>query len=101
LGPLDTAATIRPTVPASGDYDDGEMFGIIGGGSGSTRAKPAPVPLCQPQNPTCCPDANPCRRGGKSVTNCLRYGTAWYSLLRFLIAEKSDNNLFVNIIRVI
>jgi hypothetical protein len=25
LGPFDTAATIRPIVPALGDYDDGEI----------------------------------------------------------------------------
>jgi hypothetical protein len=27
-------------------------------------------------NPTCCPDANPGRRGGKSATNRLSYDTA-------------------------
>jgi hypothetical protein len=27
-------------------------------------------------NPTCCPDANPGRRGGKLATNRLSYGTA-------------------------
>jgi hypothetical protein len=30
LGPLGTAATNRPTVPAPGDYDDGEIGGMIG-----------------------------------------------------------------------
>jgi hypothetical protein len=30
LGPLGTAATNRPIVPAPGDYDDGEICGIIG-----------------------------------------------------------------------
>jgi hypothetical protein len=30
LGPLDTAATNRPIVPAPGDYDDGEIGGLIG-----------------------------------------------------------------------
>jgi hypothetical protein len=30
LGPLDTAATNRPIVPAPGDYDDGEIGGMIG-----------------------------------------------------------------------
>jgi hypothetical protein len=33
LGPLDTAATIKPIVPASGDYDDGEIGGMIGRGN--------------------------------------------------------------------
>jgi hypothetical protein len=30
LGPLGIAATNRPIVPAPGDYDDGEIGGIIG-----------------------------------------------------------------------
>jgi hypothetical protein len=30
LGPLGTAATNRPIVPAPGDYDDGEIGGMIG-----------------------------------------------------------------------
>jgi hypothetical protein len=29
LGPLVTAATSRPTVPAPGDYDDGEIGGMM------------------------------------------------------------------------
>jgi hypothetical protein len=40
-----------PTVPAPGDYDDGEISGMIGRGNQSTRRKPAPVPLCPPQIP--------------------------------------------------
>jgi hypothetical protein len=46
LGPLGTAATNWP-----GDYDDGEIGGIIGKGNRSTRIKPAPVLLCPPQIP--------------------------------------------------
>jgi hypothetical protein len=50
LGPLGTAATNRPLVPAPGDYDDGEIGGMmIGRGNRSTRRKLAPVPLCPPQ----------------------------------------------------
>jgi hypothetical protein len=50
LGPLGTAATNRwPIVPAPGDYD-GEIGGTIGRANRSTRRKPAPVPLCPPQN---------------------------------------------------
>jgi hypothetical protein len=49
LGPLGTAATNRPLVPAPGDYDNGEIGGMIGKGNRSTRRKPAPVPLCPPQ----------------------------------------------------
>jgi hypothetical protein len=53
LGPLGTAVTDWPTVPAPGDYDDEEFGGInIGMGNRSTRKKkPAPVPLCPPQIP--------------------------------------------------
>jgi hypothetical protein len=46
LGPLGTAATSRPIVPAPGDYVAGEICGmIIGRGHRSTGRKPAPVPL--------------------------------------------------------
>jgi hypothetical protein len=52
LGPLGTAATNTPIAPALGDYDDGEIGGMmIGSGNRSTRRKPAPVPLCPPQTP--------------------------------------------------
>jgi hypothetical protein len=52
LGPLGTAANNIPIVPAPGDYDDGEICGMmIGKGNRSTRRKPTPVPLCQPQTP--------------------------------------------------
>jgi hypothetical protein len=51
VGPLGTAATNRPIVPAPGDYDDGEIGGMIGRGNRSTRKKTAPVPLCSPQTP--------------------------------------------------
>jgi hypothetical protein len=43
MGPLGTAATNRP---APGDYDDGEIGGMmIGRENPSTRRKPAPAPL--------------------------------------------------------
>jgi hypothetical protein len=51
LGPLGTAATNRPIVPAPGDYDDGKISGMIGRGNRSTRRKPAPMPLCPPKTP--------------------------------------------------
>jgi hypothetical protein len=38
-------------MPAPGDYDDGEIGGMIGRGNRSTRRKPAPVPLWPPQTP--------------------------------------------------
>jgi hypothetical protein len=77
LGPLGTAATNRPIVPAPGDYDDGEIGGMIDRGNRSTRRKPAPLPLCASQTPHACPDANPGHRGGKPATNRLSYGTAF------------------------
>jgi hypothetical protein len=45
---LCTAATNMPIVPAQGDYNDGEIGGMIGKGNRSTRRKPDPVPLCPP-----------------------------------------------------
>jgi hypothetical protein len=81
LGPLGTMATNRPIVPAPGDYDDGEIGGMmIGRGNRSTRRKPVPVTLCPPQTPHACPDANPGRLGGKLAANRLSYGTALSSL---------------------
>jgi hypothetical protein len=69
-------ATNMPILPAPGDYDDGEIGGMIGGGNRSTRRKPAPVPFYPPQTPHACPGSNPGRRGGKPATNRLSYGTA-------------------------
>jgi hypothetical protein len=75
LDPIGTTAINWPIVPAPGDYDDGETDGMmIGRRNRSTRRKPAPVPLCPPQTPHACPDANPDRRGGKPETNRLSYG---------------------------
>jgi hypothetical protein len=52
MGPLGTAATNRPIVPATGDYDDGEIGWMIGRENWCSRKKkPAPVPLCPPQTP--------------------------------------------------
>jgi hypothetical protein len=63
-------------VPAPGAYDDGEIGGMIGRGNRSTRRKTCPNAALSTTNPTCCPDANPGRRGGKPATNRLSYGTA-------------------------
>jgi hypothetical protein len=80
LGSLGTAATNRPIVPAPGDYDDGEIGGMmIGKGNLSTWRKPAPVPLCPPHH-VLCPDTNPGRRVGKPATKRLSYGTAFSSI---------------------
>jgi hypothetical protein len=51
LGSLGTATTNRPIVPAPGDYDDGEIGGMIGRVNRSTWRKPASMPLCPPQTP--------------------------------------------------
>jgi hypothetical protein len=75
LGPLGTAATNRPIVPAPGDYD-GEIGGMIGSGNRSTREKTCPSAVLSTTIPTCCPDGNPGRRSGKPATNRLSYGTA-------------------------
>jgi hypothetical protein len=40
LGPLGTAATNRPVVPAPSDYDDGTIGGILAKENISTRRKP-------------------------------------------------------------
>jgi hypothetical protein len=51
FGPLGTATTNRPIVPAPGDYDNREIGGMISKGNRSTRRKPALVPLGPPQTP--------------------------------------------------
>jgi hypothetical protein len=92
LGPLGTAATNRPIVPAPGDYDDGEIDGMmIGRGNRSTQRKPAPVSLCTPETPHAYPDANPGRRDGKPATNRFSYGTAFsfHSFCIFVVPSLS------------
>jgi hypothetical protein len=51
FGPLGIMATNRPIVPAPGDYDDGEIGGMIGRENRSTRRKPAPMPLDPQRTP--------------------------------------------------
>jgi hypothetical protein len=73
LGPLGSAATNRPIVPASGDYD-GEIGGMIGRGNRTTRRKPVPVPLCPPQTPHAARTRTQGHRGGKLTNNIyIRY----------------------------
>jgi hypothetical protein len=79
LGPLGTAATNGPIVPAPGDYDYGEIGGMQG--KPKYSEKTCPSAALSTTNPTCCPDANPGRRDGKPATNRLRYGTACCWLL--------------------
>jgi hypothetical protein len=42
FGPLSTAATNMPIVPAPGDYNDGEIGGMIGKGNRSTLGENLP-----------------------------------------------------------
>jgi hypothetical protein len=52
LGPLVTAATKRPIVPAPGDHDDGEIGGMMMAGEIEVLGEnSAPMPLCPPQTP--------------------------------------------------
>jgi hypothetical protein len=52
LGPIGTAATDWPIIPAPGDYDDGEFGAMkIDKGNRSTRRKSTPALLCPPEIP--------------------------------------------------
>jgi hypothetical protein len=51
LGPLGTASNNRSIVPAPGDYDYGEIGGMIGRVNRRTPRKSAPMQLCPPQTP--------------------------------------------------
>jgi hypothetical protein len=73
VDPLGIAAISRPIVQVPGDYDDGEIGEMIGRGNSE---KSCPSAALSTTNPTCCPDANPGRRGGKPATNRLSYATA-------------------------
>jgi hypothetical protein len=77
LGPLGTAATNMPIVPAPGDYDDGEIGGMIGRGNKSTRRKPVPVPPCPPQTPHAARTRTRAAAVGSQRLNRLSYGTAY------------------------
>jgi hypothetical protein len=59
LGPLNTAATNRPIVPAPGDYDDGEIGGIIGRGNQSTWKKYLPKSCFVHHKPHILPEHEP------------------------------------------
>jgi hypothetical protein len=71
--PLGTAATNRPIVPAPGDYDDGDIGGMMTG-RGKYSEKTCPSAAFSTTNPTFCPDANSGRRRGKTATNSFSYG---------------------------
>jgi hypothetical protein len=58
FGPLGTAATHRPIVPAPGGYDDGEIGGMIGRGNRNTRRK-CPSATLSTRNPHMLPGCEP------------------------------------------
>jgi hypothetical protein len=80
-------------MPAPGDYDDGEIGGMIGKGNRSTRRKPAPVPLCPPQTPHAARTQTRAAAVGSQRLNAwttarpclqlllLRYGATWLQYL--------------------
>jgi hypothetical protein len=56
LGPLGTAATNSPIVPAPDDYDEGEIGGMmIGRRNPSTQTKTCPSAALSTTNTTCLP----------------------------------------------
>jgi hypothetical protein len=62
-------------VSAPGDYDNGEIGGMIGRGNRSTRRKPAPVLLCPPQIPHTARTRNRAAAvGSQRLTAELRHG---------------------------
>jgi hypothetical protein len=94
LGPLATSATNRPIVSASGDYDDGEIGGMM--------ICKGNLPQCRfvhRKPPHACPDANPGRRnGGKPATNRLSYGTTFFESLRIYRAIRPSLTCFQAIV---
>jgi hypothetical protein len=90
VGPPGTAATNRFIAPAPGDYDDGEIGGMIGRGNRNTRIKPAPLPLCPPQTPHAARTrTQPAAVGSQRLTNRLSYDTAY---LKHSLQEKHKVN---------
>jgi hypothetical protein len=59
LGPLCTPATNRRVVPASGDYDNGEIARMTGRKTEVHGENLPPVPLCPPQTPYALPGREP------------------------------------------
>jgi hypothetical protein len=86
-GPLETAATWWPIVSAPGDYDNGEIGGMIGRGNRSTRRKPTPEPLCPPQTPNAARTRTRAAAvGSQRLTAELRHGRSPIVYSRFLFS---------------
>jgi hypothetical protein len=65
-----------------GDYDNGEIGGMIGRGSRSTRRKSAPVPLCPPQTPHAARTGTRAAAvGSQRLTAELRHGLPLYKYI--------------------
>jgi hypothetical protein len=61
---------------------------------GKLSEKTCPSAALSATNPTCCPDANPGRRGGKPASNRLSYGTA----RDLVLASKPFHSYFKHLI---
>jgi hypothetical protein len=72
-----------PIVPAPGDYDDREISEWLAGET-EVLGENLLYAALSTTNPTCCPDANPGRSGGKLASNRLSYGTAWHGALNYI-----------------
>jgi hypothetical protein len=83
------AATDRPIVPASGDYDDGEIGGMMIGRETEVLGENVPSAALSTTNPTCCPDANP---GRQRIT-------AWPTARLNYTLSSSHENLGTRILR--
>jgi hypothetical protein len=76
LDPLGIAAINRPIVPAPGDYENGEIGGMIGRG---TEVLGENLPQCRfvhHKHPHAARMRTKGLRGGKPASNRLSYGTA-------------------------
>jgi hypothetical protein len=69
---------LKGLLPARGDYDDGEIGGMIGRGNQSTRRKRAPVSLCPPQTP------HAARTWTRAATVGSQWQTAWTTAQPYL-----------------
>jgi hypothetical protein len=75
-------------VSAPGDYDNGEIGGMIGKGNRSTRRKPAPVPLYPPQNPHAASTRTQAAAvGSQRLTAELRHGLPPVSIHRIFLVS--------------
>jgi hypothetical protein len=62
--------------------------------------KTCPSAALSTTNPTCCPYANPGRRGGKPASNRLSYGTAFHSFLSRSLLISSSSFPFILILSI-